>query len=214
MTRKIILVNLIIITTILLAACGSPAAGPAPVANGPTVDPNLVFTSGAQTVVAQITLDAASRPIPTIAAPPTQKPLEALPTLPLAGGALPPLASAETPGAPAGAVVTQGIAVPTLVSMATLAPAAPAVTAGASIPDRLTWVSNVPADKSKLPAGKKFKITWKLSNSGTTTWTDTYTFRHYAVPSWLSTVRTRSSRMSYPVNRWTSPWIVWRPPRR
>jgi hypothetical protein len=176
-----------------LSACGGSPAAPAPVDAGPTVDPNLVFTSGAQTVVAQITLDAASRPVPTVALPPTQTMDVALPTLePLgtpANGLQP--AAGITPGALApaagitpGAVITLPASVPTLGSVNTLAAAStPAGTAAPivkAIPDKLQWVSNTPPDKSTVAAGKKFKITWRLSNVGTTIWDSTYAFKFYA----------------------------------
>jgi hypothetical protein len=49
-----------------------------------------------------------------------------------------------------------------------------------AIPDRMTWVQNVPADKSKIPAGKSFRITWTVQNTGTTSWTNTYYYKHFA----------------------------------
>jgi hypothetical protein len=167
--------NKIISTFILalfLAACGGQPAGPSsPVEEGPTVDPNLVFTSGAQTVVAQITIDAANRPVPTAALPATITPAS-LPTLQPLGSEVPPAA---------GAVVSQPEALPTLAGIATLTPAAfGGPTAVAPVPDRMTWVSNVPPDNSKVPAGKPFKITWTVTNIGTTTWTTEYYFKHFA----------------------------------
>jgi hypothetical protein len=149
MTRLSKLTSIFFCLTFLLSACGGSPAAPAPVDQGPTVDPNLVFTSGAQTVVAQITLDAANRPVPTAALPPTQ-------TMDPAG------------------------ALPTLGTVNTLAPAAPVGTPVTVSPDRLKWVKNTPPDESKVPAGKKFKITWTVQNAGTTTWDNTYVFRFYA----------------------------------
>lgn len=192
MKKTFHLISVCVISVFLLSACGGAPAAPAPVDQGPTVDPNLVFTSGAQTVVAQITLDAANRPVPTIAIPPTQTMDPNLaPTMDPAGvpadgqlPVLPGLPENTTPGAPAGSVVTQpAAAVPTFGTVNTLAPAAPAAPAGtvvAQVPDRLKWESNTPPDKSTLKAGTKFKITWKLSNVGTTTWNDTYSFKFYA----------------------------------
>ena len=161
-------------------------AGPsAPVDAGPTVDPNLVFTSGAQTVVAQITLDAANRPVPTAALPSTPTLDPALPTFRLSATSIPvcfPRCNRRNnAGAAVGAVITQPVAgLPTLASVATLAPAAPLGTVVAAIPDKLQWVSNIPPDESKIPAGKAFKITWKLQNVGTTTWDETYSYKFYA----------------------------------
>ncbi len=193
MKKTILLISILIINLFVLSACGGAPAAPAPVDQGPTVDPNLVFTSGAQTVVAQITLDAANRPVPSIAVPPTQTmDPNLMPTMDPAAAptdgslpALPALPGAETPGAPAGAFVTLPAAgvVPTLGTVNTLAPAAPAAPAGtyiAPVPDKLQWVSNTPPDKSTIKAGSKFRITWKLSNVGTTTWDNTYSFKHYA----------------------------------
>ncbi len=210
MKRTFLLISLFTITSFILTACGGSPAAPAPVDQGPTVDPNLVFTSGAQTVVAQITLDAANRPVPTIAIPPTQTmDPNLMPTVDPAVStdgslpALPALPGAATPGAPAGAVVTQPAvgAVPTLGTVNTLAPAAPAAPAAtyiAPVPDRLQWVSNTPPDKSTIKAGSKFKITWKLSNIGTTTWDNTYSFKHYAGVQ-------LATQSSYPVSKDIAP---------
>ncbi len=182
---------LILVTvSFLLSGCATSAPSPsAPVDAGPTVDPNLVFTSGAQTVVAQITLDAASRPVPTAVLPATAT-VEALPTLeplgaPADASALPTLEplNGTTPGAavPAGAVVAQPTTDAAITTLAApVATAAPLVTAVQQLPDRLQWVSNTPPDGSKVPAGKKFKITWKVTNTGTTTWTSTYAIKHFA----------------------------------
>jgi hypothetical protein len=185
MIRNILLVSMMLTSAVLLAACGAAPAGPsAPEANGPTVDPNLVFTSGAQTVVAQITLDAASRPIPTAALPPTQT-VNALPTLqPLGtpGSNEPPLLAApgSTQAIQPGAAVNTTAALPTLAGLPSLTPAAGSNPVVAPVPDRMTWVKNVPADQSKVPAGKSFKITWTVQNTGTTSWTDTYSYKHFA----------------------------------
>lgn len=196
MKNKLSPILLLAALSITLTACGSNPSPSAPVDAGPTVDPNLVFTSGAQTVVAQITLDAASRPVPTAALPVTPTAEAAATSDPAAasGDVLPTFASpaVTTPGAPlptlaplSGAAVTQpSAALPTAAgALPTVAPAAAAAPAGtvvASIPDKLQWVSNIPADKSKVPAGKGFKITWKLQNVGTTSWDNTYNFKFYA----------------------------------
>ncbi len=191
MKTKFFSIFFVAILSILLSSCGTNPSPSAPVDAGPTVDPNLVFTSGAQTVVAQITLDAANNPVPTAALPvtptvepATPDPAAALPTFPSLEG--------TTPGAPlptaaplAGVAVTQPAAaaagLPTAAgALPTVAPAAPAAPAVTIIPDKLQWVSNIPADKSKVPAGKGFKITWKLQNVGTTTWDSTYSFKFYA----------------------------------
>ncbi len=188
--KKHLFLTIVLLGVFLVSGCGTNSSPSAPVDAGPTVDPNLVFTSGAQTVVAQITLDAANNPVPTAALPvtatveaATPDPAAALPTFPALEG--------TTPGAPlptaaplAGVAVTQpadasaAAGLPTAAAaLPTVAPAAPAGTVVAAIPDKLQWVSNVPADKSKVPAGKGFKITWKLQNEGTTTWDATYNFK-------------------------------------
>jgi hypothetical protein len=185
MNRNLILISILAtFTVLLLTACGGKAAGPSsPEANGPTVDPNQVFTSGAQTVVAQITVDAAKRPVPTAALPPTQA-TNSLPTLqplgtPGTAVTLAPSAAGTLIVKP-GAAVTIPAALPTLAGLATQAPAAGTTNAVAAIPDKMKWVSNVPADKSKIPAGKAFKITWNIQNIGTTTWTTSYSYKHFA----------------------------------
>ncbi|MHC1784730.1 MAG: NBR1-Ig-like domain-containing protein [Anaerolineaceae bacterium] len=160
----------------LLAGCGgnSPADPNQP--DPLSVDPNQVYTSGAQTVVAQLTVDAANRPQPT-QAPPTAEPLPTLAPLPAVGATADPLMGGEPlPTAAPGAVL------PTMSPLG--APAAtglqPTAAAAANNQYRAVWVSQTPADNVKIGRGQAFTMHWVVTNTGTVTWTKAYMLRFYA----------------------------------
>jgi hypothetical protein len=166
----------------LLSGCGgnSPAADPNQPAP-PDVDPNLVYTSGAQTVVAQLTVDAASRPQPTIP-PPTAAPLPTLAPLPAAGATADPLMGGEplpTAGLP---TANPGAGLPTMAPLG--APAStgvqPTAAAAANTQYRAEWVSQTPADNVKIGRGQAFTMHWVVKNTGTVTWTKAYLLRFFA----------------------------------
>ena len=117
----------------------------------PTIDPNEIMTQVAMTIQAEITQNALLTPSPTAPLPPTATP-PPLPTL------------AMTPGpaltAPAGASQGSGFA-------PTLPPDAP---------DKAVLIEESIPDGSLYLKGSKFTKTWKLENTGTTTWTTDYMF--------------------------------------
>jgi hypothetical protein len=165
----------------ILTGCGGGGA-PADTNNASpqNVDPNLVYTSGAQTVVAQITVDAANRPAPT-EAPPTAAPLPTLAPLPVQ-----PTTDLQVPanGQQPNLAVPTGAAIPTLAPLSTtpivgaLQPTAAA--AAANTQYKAEWVSQTPADNSKIGKSTKFTMQWTVKNTGTVTWTKSYMLRFYA----------------------------------
>jgi len=54
------------------------------------------------------------------------------------------------------------------------APAPTATTGTVAGVDTANWLSNDPVDKSDFAPGETFKVTWKIENKGTTTWTTNY----------------------------------------
>jgi len=54
----------------------------------------------------------------------------------------------------------------------------PSITAPA-IADRSVWISNDPADGTQLTPGQSITLTWKVQNTGTTTWNTNYSIRFY-----------------------------------
>jgi hypothetical protein len=147
---------------LILTACGA--------GNGatPTPDAGSQLTAVASTVQAELTKAAVLTPsatfttIPTdtVAAPPTAE----IPTMPI--GTLPVGTTVPVEGATAAIPATPAVPVATVPQ--------------ASIPDKALYVSQSIADKTKLSAGDKFTIAWKIKNTGTTTWSTKYQIRHYA----------------------------------
>jgi len=110
----------------------------------PTVDPQAIMTEVAQTISAELTEVALLTPSPTATVPPTATP-QPLPTQ-----ALPP-----APTSPSGTGI-----LPTL---------------PAASPDNATWISDVTVpDDTLFAKNSKFTKTWKVENSGTTTWNSNY----------------------------------------
>jgi hypothetical protein len=113
----------------------------------PTIDPNAIMTQVAGTIQAEATQNALLTPSPTATLPPTATP-PPLPTLAL------------TPGSAVSSPAGTGFS-------PTLPPESPdkALLIEESIPDgTLYW------------KGSSFTKTWKLENTGTTTWTTEYMF--------------------------------------
>jgi hypothetical protein len=54
----------------------------------------------------------------------------------------------------------------------------PSITAPA-IADKGVWISNDPSDGTQLSPGQTFTLTWKVQNTGTTTWNTNYSVRFY-----------------------------------
>ena len=48
-----------------------------------------------------------------------------------------------------------------------------------AIADKGVWISNNPADGAQLSPGQTFTLTWRVQNTGTTTWNTNYSVRFY-----------------------------------
>ena len=111
----------------------------------PTLDPSVVMTNVAGTIQAEITLSALLTPSATIEPPPTATPLP-IPTQSLPQA---PTNPADAPGA---------------------TPALPA-----DIPDKALFIEDVTyPDGTTVWIGEEFIKTWKIENTGTTTWNTGY----------------------------------------
>ncbi len=138
----------------------------------PTPDVNAVYTSAAQTMIADLnsqqTQTAAAVP-PTAAASPT--PLASptlLATFAISTGSVPfALGTPGTPGTPASLLIST---MPAGTANALLAYSFPVGD------DNAAWISNTPKDKTQFVPGRKFSATFMLVNLGKTTWDEGYTF--------------------------------------
>lgn len=146
------LILLAIIAALLLAACDGGGG------SDPTQSPDAIYTAAALTVQAQLTEVAALTPSPTNTEEPTSTP-EPSPT-------------AEGDPSAAGTVL------PTLAPL--VQPTQPlAQQPAASAPDKCEYVSQSPSDGTKYLGLEYFTASWRLKNTGTTTWTKDYMLRHY-----------------------------------
>lgn len=142
-TRKTAWATALAAAVLFLSACG--AAAPAE----PTLDPNLIFTQVAETVMVSMTQTAeavppTAIPEPTIAPPPTQ---QAVPTI--------------DPNIPTQAPQPIG-PTPTVQKFG----------------DSAIYQSNNPADGSTYSIGEKLNLTQCWKNDGSTEWTTSY-YLHY-----------------------------------
>jgi len=119
----------------------------------PTLDPNVIFTQAAETVAAQLTRTALSQPTATNTALPS-------PT------------------------ITPTIQLPTATTASDSTSTTPVVTSAAGStpnPNKMAFVTDVTIpDGQVIPPGSKFVKTWRLKNTGTTTWTANYRVRLWA----------------------------------
>jgi hypothetical protein len=119
----------------------------------PTLDPDVIFTQAAETVAAQLTRTALSQPTATNTALPS-------PTL------------------------TPTIQLPTATTESNSTNATPEVTSQTGTtpnPNKMAFVTDVTIpDGQVIPPGAKFVKTWRLKNTGTTTWTANYKVRLWA----------------------------------
>ncbi len=133
-----------VLSGLILTACGS---GTPPT---PTTDPNLIITQVAQTIEANLALTASAQPTQTFTPEPTQTP-----------------AATVTPAITALPAGTQGIptvAFPTVPGGGTgLSPDAMAFSADVTIPDN-----------TQISPSTEFTKTWRMKNTGTTTWNSNY----------------------------------------
>ncbi len=134
------------------------ACKPAPTPE-PTLDPNVIFTQAAETVAAQLTRTALSLPTATNTLQPT-------PTF---------TATVQLPTATTDATTTN------------LTPASTTVSGSTPNPNKMAFVTDVTIpDGQVIPPGAKFVKTWRLKNTGTTTWTANYRVRLWAGNSYGS----------------------------
>ena len=119
----------------------------------PTLNPDVIFTQAAETVAAQLTRTALSLPTATNTALPS-------PT------------------------VTATIQLPTATTESDSTNATPIVTSDTGTtpnPNKMAFVTDVTIpDGQVIPPGAKFVKTWRLKNTGTTTWTANYRVRLWA----------------------------------
>jgi hypothetical protein len=146
---------------ILLTACNFPGSS-----SEPTISPDLIRTSAAQTLIAEQTQVAAGTPIvlpsPTSAGAMTPtSPVVILPT----NTSLPPTSTS----------------VPTNTQLPTNTPV-PSTATPTPIPcDRASFVKDVTIpDNTEIAAGSTFVKTWRLKNNGSCTWTSEYTIYFYS----------------------------------
>lgn len=149
--NKKVYILIFAILTIPMILLGCNAKAPA----SPTTNPNLIYTAAAQTADARLTQIYLSTPSATAVTPsPTFDFVQTV--------------AAQT----ASALLTQS---------ATLTPSPQATTSSTPVPpgpsgDKATFVADVTIpDHTVLAPGTAFVKTWKLQNSGTTTWTTSYT---------------------------------------
>jgi hypothetical protein len=156
-----------IILSTLLTACNRPGTEP-------TIDPNIIFTSAANTVEAQLTEAAAPQALDPnairteVAATIMAQLLNASPSpqLPSLGGATPTLpALLGTPGAPV---------LGTLPPIGTLPVLKTPTKVLGPVSDKFVIVSQNPADGTRLTTDYSFDMEWVIQNTGTNTWNTKY----------------------------------------
>jgi hypothetical protein len=135
---------------VMLSLLWLAACSPTVPTSNPTLDQNLIRTEVAATVLAQVTQALASTPSVTPLPSPTAT---NLPT--------------STPGPTAS---------PSLSETEALSSGTPE----AETENLAQWVSQSVADGTIFAPGQAFTITWRLKNTGTSTWTDGYLLRYYS----------------------------------
>ncbi len=137
--------------TILIFAISLTACKPAVPAE-PTLDANAIFTQSAQTMIAQLTRTALSLPTATNTEQPT-------PTL--------------TP--------TQEPTFTPETQTTSTTPVSSPVVGSTPNPNKMVFVADITIpDGQVIPPGTKFVKTWRLKNTGTTTWKENYKVRLWA----------------------------------
>jgi hypothetical protein len=140
---------------LLLTACNFPGS-----TTEPTTGPEVIYTSAAQTLIAQQTQAAAGTPI--VVASPTSGGMVATATLPMV------IVPTATP------------LPPTNTPLPTNTPIPPTATPIPIPCDRAQFVSDVTVpDNTEIGAGTTFVKTWRLRNNGSCTWTSGYTMFFY-----------------------------------
>jgi len=163
-----------IFSLLFLVGCSMVPAASAPAA--PTMDPNLIRTEAAQTVVAQMNAVAAQPEAATQtpmvvtatseASAPSPVPVQPQPTLAVPATAT-PLPTITPYVAPTTVVIVQ----PT-----TSSSSGGSVAATAS-PYKAVFISQSPYDGAKVKPNEEFDAVWTVKNTGTKTWTSKYYYR-------------------------------------
>jgi hypothetical protein len=166
MTKKAkILWILLVGVSLLLAACG-PSAAPAET-TATQVDPNAVFTAAAETANAKMTEMAAQTPSPAPATATSTLTSAASPTVGQTTAVITATATLATPGAGAGA-------------------GAGASTGG----DNSQYVADVTIpDGTNFSSNESFVKTWRVQNTGTSTWTTSYSLNFVSGAPMTSTTK-------------------------
>ena len=144
-------VFILLFLTVMLALSACSLGG----ATTPTTDANAIYTAAAETVGVELTRSVNLTPSLTA-------------TSTVADTAtLAPTTSVPTDMTPVGT------------TPAFTATIAPTMTLPSS-PDKAEYVSQAIADGTSFNAGDAIKMTWKIKNVGTTTWTTAYTAKFFA----------------------------------
>jgi len=173
---------ILLAAALVMAACTPGSDSPA----APTGDANAVYTQAAATVSAGLTQTAEKNPAPTqTPVPPTataqSEPATATPTVQQPGPSNQPTATTAAGAAQPTATKAAGAAQPTATKAGVVIPTATKQAAPpAATGDKAEWVSQSPADKTKIQKSATFTMTYVLKNTGTKTWTKNYALRFYA----------------------------------
>jgi len=152
---------------LIMVACSVPQAAPQPTAPAapliPTVDMPALNTRVAKTVVAEITVQAALNPSPTVV-PATVQPTIDPPTL----------APTQTP---APVLVTTAVPILAQPSGATQTWAVQITPTKTAYPDKCELVSTKPSDGTVYDGGSPFEVFWVLKNTGVRPWNTQFYFK-------------------------------------
>jgi len=122
----------------------------------PTLDANVIFTQAAETVAAQLTRTALSQPTAT---------QTTMPTATATATKAAPTSTPDSDETDASAITTTS----------------PSTGESTPNPNKMVFVDDVTIpDGQIIPPGSKFVKTWKIRNTGTTTWTANYRVRLWA----------------------------------
>lgn len=179
-------ISYLLASSLLLAACTSPTSTPAE-----TLDANAVYTQAAQTVQAGLDRTQAAKPpgTATMDVTPTFDPTigAALTSVAnftataLAGGK-PTLAVTPQPGAvtPTAGAPLVGAATAQITPLIQATTASGGVPAGAASGDKAEWLSNFPADGTKITKNASWDQKIVIKNTGTTTWDKRYALKFFS----------------------------------
>ena len=177
-------ISLLMAGSLFLAACSSPTSTPAE-----TLDANAVYTQAAETVAASIAQTDAAKPPATATSEvtPTFDPTIAAALTSVAGftataqasGGQPTVATTPLVGAttPAAGANTPAAQITPLIQPTTAGgTAAPVASSG----DKAEWVSNLPADGTKIQKNASWDQKVVIKNTGTTTWDSKYAMKFFS----------------------------------